>query len=159
MVNDSLIDSLRTACFRLEGELVLRFDAAIKIIRQHTAAPDVRASGSLIEKFEKLRAQGCPSIEIDSIITIIKEHSAVPVSFSATECQKLCEDASDGIDNALKIEKQIEQPVSVSIERCASAIRNMEIEYAAGRVLTPEDHAEAVLISAIEQGAKVDVRD
>lgn len=43
---------------------------------------------SLIHIFEKLKAQGCPSIEIDSIITIIKEHSTAPLKsgdINATE--------------------------------------------------------------------------
>lgn len=33
---------------------------------------------SLIHIFEKLKAQGCPSVEIDSIIAIIQEHTAAP---------------------------------------------------------------------------------
>lgn len=33
---------------------------------------------SLIGKFHRLKAQGCPSIEIDSIIQIIKDHTAAP---------------------------------------------------------------------------------
>ncbi len=123
MTNDSLIDSLRTACFRIEGELVLRFDVAKKII---TAMGEWHSADSSLEGTAKSIPceSEAPANTSEICYTIRRDDSGYAAAierdgYTVLQLQSGTARNEEEIENLVSVlNLRTTEPVSVSLAKC-----------------------------------------